>query len=55
MKFYIINISNELEEKYNLIAEELDISMEQVLSEAVQLYAEHLTLEKFSNATQYKL
>ena len=49
MKFYVIEISNKLEEVYESIATELDTTIEKVISDAVQLYAERLTLEKFDD------
>lgn len=48
MNRYQIMLSSDLEEAYRMIAEHLDMSMEQVLSSAVQIYAERLTLESFN-------
>ena len=47
MKSYVIEVSNKVEAVYKLIAIELDTSIETVMSDAVQLSAERLTLENF--------
>lgn len=47
MSRYQIMLSPDLEETYQMMAEDLEMSMEQVLSSAVQIYAERLTLQTF--------
>lgn len=47
MSRYQIMLTPDLEESYQMIAEQLEMSMEQVLSSVVQIYAECLTLQPF--------
>lgn len=44
MNRYQIMLSTDLEKTYEMIAEQLGMSMEQVLSSVAQIYAERLTL-----------
>ncbi len=44
MTRYSILLSNELEAAYKTVSEDLDISMEQTLTGALQLFMERLTL-----------
>ncbi|RPF47676.1 hypothetical protein EDD70_0474 [Hydrogenoanaerobacterium saccharovorans] len=48
MSGYRVVLPNELEDAYQIIADHLSISMEQVLTSALQIYIEKLTLEKHS-------
>lgn len=47
MSRYMIILTPDLEETYQMMVEDLGMSMEQVLSSAVQIYAERLTLQAF--------
>lgn len=49
MKRYQILLGDELDKAYGEIAEELGMSMEQVLSSVVQLYAQRLTLQEYES------
>lgn len=48
MSRYQVMLSPDLEETYQMMAENLGMSMEQVLSSAVQIFAERLTLQAFT-------
>lgn len=47
MSRYLIMLTPDLEETYQTMAKDLGMSMEQVLSSAVQIFAERLTLQAF--------
>lgn len=49
MNRYQIMLTPDLDEAYRLVSNDLNMSMEQVLSSAVQLYMEHLTLESYES------
>lgn len=49
MSRYQIMLSPDLDEACRAVSNDLNMSMEQVLSSAVQLYMEHLTLESYDS------
>lgn len=49
MNRYQIMLTPDLDEAYRAVSNDLNMSMEQVLSSAVQLYMEHLTLESYES------